>query len=81
LSGQDETETPETSANARVKELLFPSRPAPSRVTTQAAHVLKRKFNGDTAAMAAAYNVTPPCRPPVDRRHPQARQARRPPLP
>ncbi|WP_331753413.1 hypothetical protein OG440_40135 (plasmid) [Streptomyces sp. NBC_00637] len=59
MSGQDETETPETSANARVKELLFPSRPAPSRVTTQAAHVLKRKFNGDTAAMAAAYNVTP----------------------
>lgn len=57
MSGQDET--PDTSANARVKELLFPSRPAPSRTTTQAAQVLERKFNGDTAAMAAAYNVTP----------------------
>jgi hypothetical protein len=57
MSGEDET--PDTSANARVKELLFPSRPAPSRATTQAAQVLERKFNGDTAAMAAAYNVTP----------------------
>jgi hypothetical protein len=45
--------------NARVKEFLFPSRTAPVRSTTQAAHVRDRKFNGSTKAMAAAYGVTP----------------------
>ncbi|WP_432158594.1 hypothetical protein [Streptomyces sp. bgisy153] len=45
--------------NVRVKEFLFRSRTAPARTTTQAAHVRDRKFNGSTAAMAAAYGVTP----------------------
>lgn len=42
-----------------VRDTLFPSRRAPSRSTTQAAHVRDRKFDGKTAAMAAAYNVSP----------------------
>jgi hypothetical protein len=57
MSGQDST--PTTGVNARVKEVLFPSRKAPVRTTTQAEHVRDRKFGGNTAAMAAAYNVTP----------------------
>ncbi|MFF9436403.1 hypothetical protein ACF1BP_22015 [Streptomyces sp. NPDC014735] len=57
MSGQDSTPTP--GANARLKETLFPSRKAPARTTTQSEHVRDRKYGGNTAAMAAAYNVTP----------------------
>ncbi|MCX4826748.1 hypothetical protein OG883_44710 [Streptomyces sp. NBC_01142] len=57
MSGQDSTPTP--GANAKVKEVLFPSRKTPARATTQSEHVRDRKYGGNTAAMAAAYNVTP----------------------
>ncbi|MFF9786322.1 hypothetical protein [Streptomyces nigrescens] len=57
MSGQDSTPSP--GANAKVKEALFPSRKAPARTTTQAAQVRDRKYGGNTAAMAAAYNVSP----------------------
>ncbi|WP_329020774.1 hypothetical protein [Streptomyces sp. NBC_01601] len=60
MSGDNQEEEIEgLGMNARVKEFLFPSRTAPVRSTTQAAHVRERKFNGNTKAMAAAYGVTP----------------------
>lgn len=41
------------------KQKLFPSRKPPIQVATQAAHVRDRKYGGNVAAMAAAYNVAP----------------------
>lgn len=57
MSADEEASDP--GVNARVKEVLFPSRKAPARATTQAEHVRDRKYGGNTAAMAAAYNVSP----------------------
>ncbi|WP_327359572.1 hypothetical protein [Streptomyces sp. NBC_01304] len=57
MTGQQEGEGP--GVNGKVKEFIFPSRKAPARSTTQAAHVRDRKYDGSTAAMAAAYNVSP----------------------
>jgi hypothetical protein len=42
----------------RVAEKIFPSRPAPARVTTQAAQVRDKAFGGSTKEMARAYNVS-----------------------
>ncbi|MER0476860.1 hypothetical protein ABR737_00565 [Streptomyces sp. Edi2] len=45
---------------ARVRESVFrSSRRAPVRTTTQTAHVLERKYEGNRQAIAAAYGVTP----------------------
>jgi len=55
----EEDEIDGLGMNARVKAFLFPSRTAPTRASTQAAHVRDRKYNGSTEAMAAAYGVTP----------------------
>lgn len=42
----------------RIVGSLFPSRQAPARTTTQAAHVRERQFGGSTKNMARAFGVT-----------------------
>lgn len=48
-----------TEMYSRVNQLFYTSKHAPVRTTTQAEHVLDRLYGGQTAAMAAAYNMSP----------------------